>query len=89
MIIRKVKETYKRVFLLNCSTALFAGFYLSTVFYNEITPYKGQIAAAEYINQKPFDKFPIYSLKAENNIFQFYCKLKSYLNQSYLIASNL
>ena len=74
MIIRKVKEPYKRVFFLNCSAVLFTGFYLSTIFYNEITPYKGQIAAAGYINQKPFDKFPIYSLKAENNIFQFYCK---------------
>ena len=69
-----VKEAHRKVFFLSCSVALFAGFFLNTIFYNEIVPYKGQIAAAEYINQKPFDGFPIYSLKAENNIFQFYCK---------------
>ena len=59
---------------MNCIAVLFAGFYVNTVFYNEIVPYKGQIAAAEYINQKPFNNFHIYALKAENNIFQFYCK---------------
>ena len=63
-----------RVFFLNCAAALFVGFYVNTVFYHEIVPYKGQIAAAGYINQKPFDSFHLYSLKAENNIFQFYCK---------------
>jgi 4-amino-4-deoxy-L-arabinose transferase-like glycosyltransferase len=69
-----IEEAHKKVFFLNCSVALFAGFYLNTIFFNEIVPYKGQITAAEYINQKPFDGYPIYSLNAENNIFQFYCK---------------
>jgi len=69
-----VQEAHKKVFFLNCSVALFAGLYFNTIFFNEIVPYKGQITAAEYINQKPFDSYPIYSLKAENNIFQFYCK---------------
>lgn len=73
-IYTQIKEAGKRIFFLSCSAALFAGFYLNTVFYNEITPYKGQITAAEYINQQPFDKFQVYSLKFENNIFQFYCK---------------
>ncbi|HEY5325730.1 MAG TPA: glycosyltransferase family 39 protein, partial [Mucilaginibacter sp.] len=41
LIITKIKETHKRVFFLNCTAALFAGFYLNTVFYNEIVPYKG------------------------------------------------
>jgi len=74
IILRRVKTPHQRVFFLNCSAALFVGFYLSTVFYNQITPYKGQIAAAGYINQKPFDHVHIYTLKPENNIFQFYCK---------------
>jgi len=70
----KIKEANTKVFFLNCTAALFVGFYVNTVFYNEIVPYKGQIAAAEYINQQQFDSFHLYSLKAENNNFQFYCK---------------
>jgi len=59
--------------MLSCVIALFVNFYLNTVFYEQITPYKGQITAAAYINQKQFGKYHIYSLKDENNIFQFYC----------------
>lgn len=73
-ILLKVKETAQRAFLLNCAAALFVGFYLNTVFYTLIIPYKGEIKAAEYINQEPFNHVHVYSLKAENNIFQFYCK---------------
>lgn len=69
----QIKAPRKKLFFLNCATALFAGFYLNTIFYNEITPYKGQIAAAQYINQKQFAQFPVFTLSAENNIFQFYC----------------
>lgn len=69
----KVKKPQTRAFLLNCSAALFVGFYLNTVFYNEIVPYKGQLTAAEYMNQKPLEGFHLYALKAGNNIFQFYC----------------
>ena len=68
----KVKDTSRRYFMISCAAALFAGLYLNTVFYNELVPYKGQITAAEYVNQLP-GQFPIYTLKAENNIFQFYC----------------
>lgn len=74
LILARVTETHTRVFFLNCSAALFAGFYLTTTLYGEITPYVGQISAAEYINQKPFDKFSLYTLTAGNNIYQFYCK---------------
>ncbi|MGZ3874755.1 MAG: ArnT family glycosyltransferase [Mucilaginibacter sp.] len=73
-ILLKVKETAQKVFLLNCTSALFVGFYLNTVFYTLIIPYKGEIKAAEYINLEPFNNVHVYSLKAENNIFQFYCK---------------
>jgi 4-amino-4-deoxy-L-arabinose transferase-like glycosyltransferase len=74
LILLKIKTAHTRPFFLNCAAALFAGFYLNTVLYNEITPYVGQIAAAEYINQKPFDRFRLYTLTAGNNIYQFYCK---------------
>jgi hypothetical protein len=74
IMLPRIKEAHKKVFFLCCFAALFAGFYLNTVFYNELVPYKGQIKAAEYISQKPFDKFHVYVLNVENNIFQFYCK---------------
>ena len=69
-----VKEAHKRIFFFGCTAALFVGFYLNTVFFKEIVAYQGEITAAEYINQKPFNSFRIYTLKTENNIFQFYCK---------------
>jgi len=69
-----VNEKTKKVFFFACTSALFSGLFLNTVFYNELTPYQGQRLAAEYINQKPFDGFKIYSLETVNNIFQFYCK---------------
>jgi 4-amino-4-deoxy-L-arabinose transferase-like glycosyltransferase len=73
-VITKVTERHNRVFLLNCLAVLFAGVYLNLVFYDEVIPYKGQIAAGEYISQKSFNRYHLYTLSAENNIFQFYCK---------------
>jgi 4-amino-4-deoxy-L-arabinose transferase-like glycosyltransferase len=69
----KITEAVKKVFVLSCLAVLFVGFYVVTVVYNAIIPYKGQIAAAEFINQKPYDSSRVYVLNAENNIFQFYC----------------
>jgi len=74
LIVIKVTAPHKKVFLLSCTSALFAGLYVNTVFYNEIVPYKGQIAAAEYVNQSQFSSFHLYALNAENNLYQFYCK---------------
>jgi len=74
LIYLRVNETYKKVFMLNCAVALFANCYLNTVFYDQLAAYKGQITAAEYINQSSFNKYHLYSLRTENNIFQFYCK---------------
>jgi len=74
LILIKIKEIPERAFLLSCIAVLFAGFYVNTVFVNEIVPYKGQIAAAEYINQEEFYNTRVYALSAENNLFQFYCK---------------
>lgn len=72
-ITTEVKQGYKKVFMLNCAVALFVNFYLNTVFYNQLIQYKGQIAAANFINQNQFNSYQVYSLRTENNIFQFYC----------------
>jgi len=74
LVITRIRTAHQRVFLLSCAAVLFAGFYINTVFYGEIVPYKGQIAAGEYVSQKSFDNYHLYTLSAENNIFQFYCK---------------
>jgi len=63
-----------KAFCLSCAAVLFANLYLNTIFYNELVDYKGQIKAADYINQHAFDNYHIYSLKTENNVFQFYSK---------------
>ncbi|BAU52598.1 ArnT family glycosyltransferase [Mucilaginibacter gotjawali] len=73
LVIIKIKETYSKVFLLSCIAVLFAGFYVNTTFYNEIVPYKGQIAAAGFANQQQYSGDPLYVLNAENNLYQFYC----------------
>ncbi len=70
----RIREAHFRLFIFSCAAALFVGFYLNTVLFNQITPYKGEIAAAQYINQKQFDSVHVYSVKFENNNFQFYCK---------------
>lgn len=73
LIVTRITEDYKRVFMLSCAVILFANFYLNTIFYEQLTAYKGQITAANYTNEKSFDKYHLYSLRMENNIFQFYC----------------
>jgi len=72
-ITTKITNDHKKVFLLNCAVVLFVNFYLNTVFYKQIVAYKGQITAANYINQPQFSSYQVYSLRTENNIFQFYC----------------
>jgi 4-amino-4-deoxy-L-arabinose transferase-like glycosyltransferase len=73
-ITTEVEQSYKKVFMLNCAAAIFVNLYLNTVFYNQIIVDKGEITAAEYVNQKQFDNYHLYSLRTANNIFQFYCK---------------
>jgi len=74
LICYQIKENYKKAFMLSCAVVLFANFYLNTCFYIQLAAYKGQITAADYINQNAFNKYHLYSLRTENNIFQFYCK---------------
>jgi len=73
LVVVKIGPNAERVFLLSCIAVLSAGFYVNTVLVSEIAPYKGQIAAAEYINQEEFYNTRVYALNDENNIFQFYC----------------
>jgi 4-amino-4-deoxy-L-arabinose transferase-like glycosyltransferase len=73
LVIIKQKEPVRRALFLTCISALFAGFYINTVFYREIAMYKGQIAAAGFVNENIPAYTRIYVLNAENNLFQFYC----------------
>ena len=73
LIIACIKENYKKAFMLACTIALFVNFYLNTTFYGELIQYKGQITAANYVNQHQFSNYKLYSLRTENNLFQFYC----------------
>lgn len=72
--IPKIGKPHLRAFFLACLAVLFANFYLNTVFYNIMADYNGQIKAANYLNGDLFDGYHLYSLKFENNIFQFYSK---------------
>jgi hypothetical protein len=71
VIVIKVEKPYLKAFFLTCIAALFANFYLATTLYKIVATYNGQIKAAEYLNQDTSDHH-VYSLKFENNIFQFY-----------------
>lgn len=66
------KQAPQRAFLLNCCVALFANFYLNTVLYKEVAAYNGQITAAKYVNQNQATIAHVYSLRMQNNVFQFY-----------------
>lgn len=74
LVLIKIREWSPKLFMLSCLAVLFAGFYLNTVFYDEVAPYKGQISAAAYVNQNAYYNSKVYVLSAENNLFQFYCK---------------
>ena len=69
-----IKKPHLRAFFLACIAVLFANFYLNTVFYSIMTDYNGQIKAARYVNSDSFNGYHLYSLRFENNIFQFYSK---------------
>jgi 4-amino-4-deoxy-L-arabinose transferase-like glycosyltransferase len=73
LVILRVKAIPYRMFLLSCSTMLFANFYMNGIFFNTLASYNGQISAARYVNQSQFKGYKIYSLRPSNNVFQFYC----------------
>jgi 4-amino-4-deoxy-L-arabinose transferase-like glycosyltransferase len=76
LVVRSVSGANIKVFLLACVASLFANFYLNTVFYKLIIGYSGEIKAADYSNQPAFDQYHFYSLRTENNVFQYYSQRK-------------
>lgn len=74
IIATKAETARLKTFCFACAAVLFANFYVNTIFYPQIISYRGCIKAADYINQPAFDNYHIYSLRTENNVFQFYSK---------------
>ena len=73
LISSKAGQSNRKIFLLNCLAVLFANFYVNTVLYPTIASYNGQVTAAGFVNEPQFAHSPVYTLKSENNVFQFYC----------------
>lgn len=73
-IYKNTSPAHIKLFMITCSAMLFVGFYVNTTLYPVITENKGQIKAAEYVNAAVPDESPVYSLRDQNNIFQFYCE---------------
>lgn len=73
LIITQIKFGPQKIFLLNCTAVLFANLYLNTVLYKVVTYYNGQVKAAKFVNKKLQSDIPVYSVKMQNNVFQFYC----------------
>ena len=74
IVLPRIDMRHLRAFFVACIAVLFANFYMNTVFYHTMADYNGQIKAAKYVNQDSFNGYHLYSLKFENNIFQFYSK---------------
>lgn len=74
VVLPRIKKPHLRAFFIASIAVLFANFYLNTVFYKIMADYNGQIKAAQYVNEESFNTYHLYSLKFENNIFQFYSK---------------
>lgn len=73
LIVTQIKFSPQKIFLLNCTAALFANLYLNTVLYKMLTYYNGQVKTAKFVNKKLQSDTPVYSVKMQNNVFQFYC----------------
>ncbi|MBE7174955.1 MAG: glycosyltransferase family 39 protein [Mucilaginibacter polytrichastri] len=68
-----VKQASKRLFFLSCVAMIFVQFFLVGYLYPEMVRYKGEIRAAEYVNEHIPADTPVYIFRSENNAFQFYC----------------
>lgn len=73
LIYRNIEQKHIKTFMLTCMVMLFVGFYVNTTLYPIIIGFKGQIKAAEAINSTIPTETTVYSLRDQNNIFQFYC----------------
>lgn len=72
IIIKVVRIPQTRLFLFACASVLFAGFYLNTTFFKEVISYNGQIKAAAFVNEHENGQYHLYSLRPENDVFQFH-----------------
>lgn len=72
-ITNRVKNAVKTTFFIAITAALFANFYINNTVYPILGYFNGQIAAAKYVNHPRFKNYSIYSLKQQNNVFQFEC----------------
>jgi hypothetical protein len=73
LIFRTTASRHIKVFLLSCTVMVFVAFYVNSTLYPVIIGDKAQIKAAEYINSSIPANQVVYSLRDQNNIFQFYC----------------
>lgn len=72
IIFKVVHIPQLKLFLFACASVLFATFYLNTTFFNEVISYNGQIKAAAFVNQHENSRYHLYSLRTENDVFQFH-----------------
>ncbi|MES2274812.1 MAG: glycosyltransferase family 39 protein [Bacteroidota bacterium] len=73
VIFKSGQKHHIKILMLNMAVMLFVAFYINSTVYPLIINYKGQIKAAETVNKIIPDSSVVYSLKDQNNIFQFYC----------------
>jgi 4-amino-4-deoxy-L-arabinose transferase-like glycosyltransferase len=73
LIFRTGHTPQVRIFMLTCAVMLFTGFYVNSTLYPVIVADKGQIKAAEKVNATIPPDTAVYSLRDQNNVFQFYC----------------
>jgi 4-amino-4-deoxy-L-arabinose transferase-like glycosyltransferase len=73
-IYKTVNTAFVKLFMLACLAMCFVGLYINVNLYPIIIQYKGQIKAAEEVNKTMPASIDVYSLKDQNNIFQFYCE---------------
>ncbi len=73
LIVTQIKNVPQKIFLFSCTAALFTNLYLNSVLYKVVTYYNGQMKAAKFINKKLQADVAVYSVKMQNNVFQFYC----------------
>lgn len=72
IIFKAVRIPQVKLFLFACASVLFATFYLNTTFFKEVISYNGQIKAAAFVNQHENSQYHLYSLRTENDVFQFH-----------------
>lgn len=73
LIYKSKNPAHLKLFMLSCAAMIFVGFYANTTLYPVIVNTKGQLRAADAVNTTIPANSAVYSLRDQNNIFQFYC----------------